>query len=124
MKKLILFVIFLLSISFSNDTLEVKEKLFVREKPNLKKICDPWFSEDKFLHFSVSAALPGFSYYLYVRHLDKGNENSGKIYSISFTALIGISKEIYDKKKKGHFSWKDLFWDGVGLTIGYLVFLH
>jgi uncharacterized protein YfiM (DUF2279 family) len=52
------------------------------------------------------------------------DEKKGKIYSISITALISIGKEIYDKKKKGHFSWKDLFWDGLGLTVGYLLFIH
>ncbi|MBN2620087.1 hypothetical protein JXB22_03270, partial [candidate division WOR-3 bacterium] len=31
---------------------------------------DPWFSQDKFMHFSVSAALTGYSYYASIKHLD------------------------------------------------------
>ncbi|MGC8893247.1 MAG: hypothetical protein ACP5QG_00180 [candidate division WOR-3 bacterium] len=27
-------------------------------------------------------------------------------------------KEIYDWKTKGRFSWRDIFWDGVGLALG------
>lgn len=84
---------------------------------------DVWFSQDKFLHFSACAALPGLTYHLYVCRL-KRDENVGKIYSVSITALFGIGKEIYDKKKKGHFSWKDLFWSGLGLAVGYFVFVH
>ena len=84
---------------------------------------DKWFSEDKFLHFSASAAISGFTYYVSLRHLD-ASEKRGKVYSISLTALLGITKEFYDKKKNGHFSWKDLFWDGVGLGVGYLVFVR
>jgi len=88
-----------------------------------KTVHDKWFSEDKFLHFSASAAISGFTYHVSLRHLDTC-EKRGRIYSISLTALLGIAKEFYDKKKSGHFSWKDLFWDGVGLGVGYLVFVR
>lgn len=84
---------------------------------------DKWFSQDKFLHFSACAAISGFTYHVSIRHLDEC-EKRGRIYSISVTALLGIAKELYDKKKKGHFSWKDLFWDGIGLGVGYLVFVR
>ncbi len=88
-----------------------------------KAVHDKWFSEDKFLHFSASAAISGFTYHMSLRHLD-ASEHRGRVYSISLTALLGIAKEFYDKKKDGHFSWKDLFWDGVGLGVGYLVFVR
>ncbi len=84
---------------------------------------DAWFSQDKFLHFSVCAAIPGYAYHVSVCRLNK-DENLGRVYSISITALIGIGKEIYDKKRSGHFSWKDLVWDGMGLTVGYFVFMR
>lgn len=84
---------------------------------------DPWFSEDKFYHLTVCAAIPPLTFHLCTNY---GNieVTRAKVYSVSATALIGISKEIYDKKKKNHFSWKDLFWDGVGLTIGYFLFIN
>lgn len=82
---------------------------------------DPWLSQDKFLHFSVSAAITGYSYYGAVGKLDM-HRGTAKTVSVSLTALIGIGKELYDKKKKGLFSWKDLFWDGAGITVGYMLF--
>ncbi|MGB9720426.1 MAG: hypothetical protein ACPL28_02955 [bacterium] len=95
-------------------------------KQNLSKEIktgDAWLSQDKFLHFSACASMVGLSYHTLVCRLNK-NENQGKVYSISFTALIGLGKEIYDKKKKGHFSWKDLCWDGAGMAAGYFAFIH
>ena len=84
---------------------------------------DAWFSTDKFMHFGVSAAIPGLTYYAYVYRLEQ-DQTQGKIISISLTGLIGLGKEIYDKKTKGHFSWKDLVWDALGLTAGYFIFIH
>lgn len=88
----------------------------------LKKTKDPWFSEDKFYHLTTSAAFSSIGYYLYTQYND-GDESKAKIYSLSTTACIGICKEIYDKKRKNHFSWKDLFWDGIGLALGYILFI-
>ncbi|UCG91051.1 MAG: hypothetical protein JSV97_08150 [candidate division WOR-3 bacterium] len=105
-----------------DDSTAIHEAYYRRESV-MQSVQDVWFSQDKFLHFSVSAALPGLTYYLYASRL-KGDEELGKVYSISITALFGIGKEIYDKKKKGYFSWKDLFWNGVGLAVGYLIFVH
>lgn len=84
---------------------------------------DPWFSEDKFYHLTACAAIPSLTFHLCTSY---GNIDAAraKVYSVSATALIGISKEIYDKKKKNHFSWKDLFWDGAGLAIGYFLFIN
>ena len=88
----------------------------------LQKKNDPWFSEDKFYHLSASAAISSLSYHLYT-HYREDSETRAKLYSLSTTACIGICKELYDKKKKNHFSWKDLFWDGIGLALGYFLFI-
>jgi uncharacterized protein YfiM (DUF2279 family) len=88
----------------------------------LRQTNDPWFSEDKFYHLTASAALSTFGYHLY-NHYTEDDEPRAKFYSLSTTACIGICKEIYDKKKKNHFSWKDLFWDGIGLALGYFLFI-
>jgi len=89
--------------------------------PGVQKIDDPWLSQDKFLHFSMSAAITGFSYYASVEKFDMELDKA-KTLSVSVTALIGLGKELYDKKKKGRFSWKDLFWDSAGIAAGYLFF--
>lgn len=106
-----------------SDSLHQNSKLSVIVKIPTKPVPDEWFSQDKFLHFYFSATIPGLTYYVYTYRL-KRDENLGKIYSVSFTAIVGLGKEIYDKKKKGRFSWKDLCWDGLGLTVGYFAFIH
>lgn len=105
------------------DDSTVIQEVYSRKESATQHVNDAWFSQDKFLHFSVSAVLPGLTYYLYASRL-KRDEELGKVYSISITALFGLGKEIFDKKKKGYFSWKDLFWNGVGLTVGYFIFVH
>lgn len=105
-----------------NDSTAVAQGCY-RVESVTRSVNDDWFSQDKFLHFSVSAVLPGLTYYICTCRLKKDDE-VGKIYSISITALFGLGKEMYDKKKKGYFSWKDLFWNGVGLAVGYLLFVH
>jgi uncharacterized protein YfiM (DUF2279 family) len=89
----------------------------------IKPLEDPWFSADKILHFSASAAITGLTYHFYVNRLNRP-EDRGKVYSVSLTALVSIGKELYDTKKKGCFSWKDLLWDGLGLAAGYFVFVY
>ncbi len=106
----------------NNDSLGDSLKYRSDVLKEIKRV-DAWVSQDKFLHFSACASIVGLSYHTLVCRLNR-DENQSKVYSISFTALIGLGKEIYDKKKKGHFSWKDLCWDGAGLTFGYFAFIH
>lgn len=92
--------------------------------PDMRKVvCDPWFGHDKVLHFSAGFAIPGLTYHFYVCRL-AGDEERGKVYAVSLTALAALGKEIYDKKTKGLFSWKDLAWGGAGLIAGYMLFVH
>ncbi|MCK4306731.1 hypothetical protein KAW50_00735 [candidate division WOR-3 bacterium] len=85
---------------------------------------DRWISRDKFHHFSYSLGLTGLSYHIY--HCQFNNPNpEARYFSISLTAVAGISKELYDKfYKKSIFSYKDLVWDAVGITVGSLLFLR
>lgn len=88
-----------------------------------KQICDPWFARDKVLHFSAGFAIPGLTYHFYVNRLNR-DEQKGKVYAVSLTALLAVGKELYDKKQKGRFSWRDLAWSGLGLAVGYFMFVH
>lgn len=82
---------------------------------------DDFFGKDKFLHVIHSASIYGLSYHLY--HCQLHNDREGSIvFSVSITSLFGLSKELYDLKKKSFFSYKDLIADGVGILIGYFVF--
>jgi uncharacterized protein YfiM (DUF2279 family) len=83
-------------------------------------IKDPWFSHDKFLHFSVSTALTGTGYYMSVVHLNT-TDDQGQLMAVSAAVLCGLAKEVFDKKNTGYFSWKDIVWDGIGIAVGVLV---
>lgn len=106
----------------NNDSLHQTDSLTII--PEMRKVLsDSWFGQDKILHFSAGFAIPGLTYHFYVCRLD-GDEQRGKVYAVSLTALLAVGKEFYDKKKKGHFSWKDLAWGGLGLAVGYLVLIN
>ena len=105
-----------------SDTVGQSDSLVIM--PEMKKqMSDPWFAQDKVLHFSAGFAIPGLTYHFYVCRLDR-DEDRGKVYAVSLTALLALGKEFYDKKRTGRWSWKDLFWSGLGLAAGYLVFIH
>ncbi len=96
------------------------DPVYAMEKRNTS---EPWFSRDKFLHFTASAALIGLGHHIYATRLHGDTQQAG-VFSVSLTGLIAFSKELYDENQKGTFSWKDLFWDGLGIAVGYLVFVR
>lgn len=102
--------------SMQSDTVRNQSVRSVKPK-------DGWFSTDKFIHFGASAGIVGLTYHTYVCQM-KRDEEVGKVLSISVTGVAGLGKEMYDKIKKGHFCWKDLLYDGLGLGVGYLLFVR
>lgn len=84
---------------------------------------DPWFSRDKFLHSVASAGLTGLMYHGYAVRFH-GDIQQGGVFSVSLTGFIGLSKELYDRDRGRTFSWKDLVWDGLGIAIGYFMFVR
>lgn len=82
---------------------------------------DSWFTEDKAMHFIHSAALASTSYLATRKALNLEKDNSIYI-SISFTASLGVAKEVYDDKSgTGNFSIKDLLYDIAGVVTGILL---
>jgi len=75
---------------------------------------DAWVSHDKFLHFSVGAAISGFTYY-YMTTENVGSHDHTSLYALSVTACAGFTKELYDYNRTGETSYiidennKDLF---------------
>jgi len=124
--SVVIFVLFVVllgqEITADVDTLEQVDSLVIMPEMR-RQISDPWFGCDKMLHFSAGFAIPGLTYHFYVCRLER-DEDRGKVYAVSLTALLALGKELYDKKRKGHFSWKDLTWSGLGLAVGYLMFIH
>jgi uncharacterized protein YfiM (DUF2279 family) len=109
-------------VPLSGDTLQQQDSLVIMPEMR-KQITDPWFAYDKALHFAAGFAIPGLTYHFYVCRLER-DEDRGKVYAVSLTALLALGKELHDKKTKNHFSWKDLAWSGMGLAVGYLIFVH
>lgn len=80
---------------------------------------DRWFAEDKFQHFFLSMAITNLSYgTARLVGIDRGPATV----AAGLTAgAAGIGKEIWDGRQGGHFSLKDLAWDGAGIATGLVL---
>jgi putative lipoprotein len=78
---------------------------------------DPWFSQDKFLHFGVAA---GISAAATKYHVEDGVRPSlARQRAVMFTLSLGTAKELYDQEVKGtFFSWRDMTWNLLGAACG------
>lgn len=85
---------------------------------------DPWLAMDKFLHLAASASITGLSYHVY--HCQYHNAVDPSIcFSLSIATASGVGKELYDVKiRRTGWSWKDIAADGIGIALGYLLFIH
>ena len=80
---------------------------------------DPWFGDDKLMHFTGSIMLFSGSYLLLSEFcgLRKPVMNSA---GLTFTA--GFGKEIYDHSRPPNFfSWKDMLWNCAGISAGMIL---
>jgi uncharacterized protein YfiM (DUF2279 family) len=85
---------------------------------------DPWFGEDKFWHWAFSLTLVGSTYHLTHCRLEASQSMATGI-ALSFSLGSGLFKEFWDlKKPEGRFSYRDLIYDGLGVMMGYLLFIH
>jgi uncharacterized protein YfiM (DUF2279 family) len=103
----------------AGDSAAVKPGLAVRPM----SVSDPWFGQDKFMHFYASAGICGSSFYL-LKYRFGSDAGEGALYSVSVTVLIGLGKETFDRIKRRPFSLKDLVWDAAGIAAGYFIFVH
>ena len=80
---------------------------------------DNWFGKDKLYHVAVAGAI-GTGVTAYAQN----KQNYGcraPLIGISTVIAVGATKETYDLKiKKTYWSWKDMFWNVVGGTLGSL----
>ena len=73
---------------------------------------DPWFGADKLKHFFVSAFVQSVAYGA-LRATNADHRSS--LYGASVaSAVVGIGKELRDRRVSGEFSVRDLVWDAAG----------
>lgn len=120
-----LLILLLPSISPARDAASLNPATMHGGKPEMKERHeDHWLGMDKFLHVAASASITGLSYHVY--HCQYNNAVDRSIYfSFSLAGVSGIGKELYDAKvRRTYWSWKDIVADGVGIGLGYLLFIH
>jgi putative lipoprotein len=90
--------------------------LAVTPRPVRAADADPWFGQDKSLHFAVSAGIAGAGYAVTTAFA----RDRWKAFAIGGGAALaaGALKEGYDAAGHGHPSWKDWGWDVVGTAVG------
>gem|GEM_PF-818262 len=105
---------------FFSDTMVVKKV----DTVCYNEIKDKWIAEDKFWHFGMSVALVGSSYHLFKCRLNE-EKNRSTIFSLGGTFSLGIMKEFWDRSRpKGHFSYRDIVVNLLGIGVGYLIFIY
>lgn len=78
---------------------------------------DNWFGDDKMRHFLVSSVIGAAFTKMAANNGERGCHSV--FIGISASIAIGAGKEWYDKNiRKTYFSWKDMFWDVTGGTLG------
>jgi putative lipoprotein len=79
---------------------------------------DPWFGQDKALHFAASATIAAVAYGGAALKTDDRPTRIAAAVTIALGA--GVLKEVWDLTGHGDASWRDLTWDVVGTTTGVL----
>jgi putative lipoprotein len=92
--------------------------LLASRAPARAQEADPWFGQDKALHFSVSAALATAVYAGAAFATD--DRRTRAVTAFALALAFGVAKEAWDLAGPGDASWRDLTWDVVGTTTGVL----
>jgi putative lipoprotein len=77
---------------------------------------DPWFGQDKALHFTLSAMIAGGGYAAAVPFTDDRRWRLAAGAGLAIAA--GAGKEITDRYDGGDASWRDFTWDLIGTATG------
>ena len=83
---------------------------------------DRWFGADKVKHLLVNALAQCAAYsalqYVGVPHRTRLGG------SLAAGAALGVGRELYDRRAKGRFSYRDLAWDAAGLGAATVLVVH
>jgi uncharacterized protein YfiM (DUF2279 family) len=76
---------------------------------------DRWLAEDKLRHFTLSFAATHMAYGAARTALEPHPATAG---AAALATLLGVGKELVDRRTGGPFSTKDLIWDVAGVALG------
>lgn len=79
---------------------------------------DPWLAPDKLQHFSGSFALAAF---IHATTASVTNSRDALRVAIPASVLAGIAKEVYDRRRGGFFSYRDLVADVAGVATAWMI---
>jgi uncharacterized protein YfiM (DUF2279 family) len=101
----------------------IKRNFSVQGESN-KMVPDRWFAIDKVYHLVVSFSLVGSTYHLLANRIGvRKSYSTAETFAVVFG--LGVAKELYDASLPyEHFSYRDLIFDILGISLGYLVFIH
>jgi putative lipoprotein len=77
---------------------------------------DPWWGQDKALHFTVSIGLGSGGYAGSSLWLDRRWQRA--VAGAGFSLTLGAGKELCDLAAHGDASWRDFTWDIAGTAVG------
>lgn len=78
---------------------------------------DSWFSRDKGLHCSGSLILTAAVFNMHYR-FGEPSRDQATLRAAGTSLVFGLTKELWDASKvNNHFSYKDLFYDVLGIII-------
>lgn len=78
----------------------------------LPTFSDAWFGPDKIKHFFVTVFVQSAAYSA-ARAAGAEPADAMRL-SVGAAAAAGITREVYDGRRKGKFSFADLTWDAMG----------
>ena len=97
-----------------------QDKISTITDQNQKIINDKWLGKDKLKHFIASLYSAGFAEW-YAYHQYGLSRHQSRRSGFAMSVSMGICKELYDKKTKEQFSWKDIIFDLLGALCGVLL---
>jgi putative lipoprotein len=77
---------------------------------------DSWFGRDKLAHFAVSAVVQGAAHAA-LRSVGNDYAHASRGAAV-VTLTVGVGKELWDRKRGGDASVRDLAWDSIGGITG------
>ena len=83
---------------------------------------DHWFGRDKLKHFFVSAFVQSVSYA--TLQAAGADRDAALVGATAATATFGVGKELFDRRRGGAFSVRDLTWDAAGAGAATLVLVR